>query len=300
MSSFFLGWIYWNPPRDLFHLPLIQHPVSWYGILFVVGLLLSYFVMEQRLRYFLKLSREESRRLCDRFLWTMAFALLVGARFGHILFYEPLYYLDHPAEIVKTWHGGLASHGAALAIPLALCLFSWYYRPRYPQLTFLALFDLLAIPVPLCGFFIRLGNFVNQEIVGAPSQLPWAVLFALPAEGGVPVPRHPVQLYEALGYLTISFFLFLLGRRTGKASIGAGLLSGWMLLLLFGSRFIFEVFKAAQGGWMELGPLSSGQWLSLPFLMWGLFLVWRGSGSIHPSAEHPADSIRKESRFQGF
>ncbi len=177
----------WNIDPVLLHVGLIQ--IRWYGLLFAAGILAAYragvWSFEQAGG-----SREEASRL----LGYVVAGTIIGARLGHCLLYEPAYYLSHPLEILAVWRGGLASHGGILGIALAVWLFA-----RRTGRDVLWLLDRVAVAAPVAAACIRVGNFFNSEIVGRPSTVPWAVVFARLD----PYPRHPAMLYEATAYLVI-------------------------------------------------------------------------------------------------
>jgi len=194
----------------------------------------------------------------------MVIGTVVGARLGHCLFYDPVYYLSRPVEILKIWEGGLASHGGALGILLALYL----YTRRLGSPSYLWLLDRMAIPAALGGFFIRIGNFFNSEIIGMPTFGWWAVVF----EKVDLIPRHPVQLYEALAYAAIFFFLLFFYRRQGK-NMREGVLLGAFFVCVFTVRFVLEFVKTPQAAYEANWLLSVGQWLSIPFIVLGAALL---------------------------
>jgi prolipoprotein diacylglyceryl transferase len=219
--------------------------------------------------------------LADRLTIYMVIATVVGARVGHYLFYEkPSDYFEHPLELFGIWRmRGLASHGAAIAIVLALGLFAYRYRPKLRGVSWLHLLDFVCVPTAIAGAFIRIGNFFNQEILGKPSDVAWAVIFGHPADGSWPVPRHPVQLYEALSYALVFLFLWRL-TFISKYLLNKGVLLGWFLILIFGFRFLFEYWKEEQSRIMPSSfDLTMGQLLSIPAVFIGLFfLVYRKVG----------------------
>ena len=194
----------------------------------------------------------------------MFIGVLSGARLGHCLFYDPDFYLNHPIEIFKIWEGGLASHGAALGIVASLFVFT---RPS-DRPSYLWLLDRIVLPVALAGFFIRLGNFFNSEIVGIPSARSWAVVFERVDE----IPRHAVQLYESFAY-GIIFVLLVLAYRHKQNAFRQGMLLGLFLILVFFARFLLEFLKTRQAAYEASQMLSVGQWLSLPFVVLGLILL---------------------------
>lgn len=283
-----LSSIYWNPPKDIFTFPFIDRPVAWYGILFVTGFIFGYFIILKVFTRFLKEPNnlppgknvnEMATKLTDTFTSFTILGTLVGARLGDVFFYHWDYFKNHPLDIFKVWEGGLASHGGTLGILLSIFLFSLYVKKQVPTLTFIRLIDFFAIPTALVGFFIRLGNFVNQEILGTPSSLPWAVIFGNPLDRSAPIPRHPVQLYEAFSYLVIFCIIFTLWRKKGP-ELTQGMLSGLLLILVFTSRFFLEFWKATQASFIDpYLPIQMGQLLSIPFIFLGFFLIWYGKQS---------------------
>src|SRR5262249_26035814 len=142
-------------------------------------------------------------QLTDRLSVLIAAGVVVGARLGHVFFYDWPYYKTHPKSILKIWEGGLASHGGAIGALIGLVIFILMSKKQAQKLTFLAVLDALAVPTPLAGGLIRIGNFMNQEITGIPTSMPWAVTFRHPVDGLPGVPVHPVQLYEALFYFLV-------------------------------------------------------------------------------------------------
>lgn len=219
-------------------------------------------------------AKEQGYAVTDRMMVYAILAILVGARLGHVFFYEWSYYRHHPDEIIKVWQGGLASHGGAIGMLVALWLFRRSIRGEYPTLSVVNLLDYTAICAGLVGAFIRLGNFFNQEILGTPSSLPWAVTFGHPADGSVPLPRHPVQLYEACFYLLVFGALWRVWKeRAGR--LPPGRLMGWYLILVFGFRFFVERFKAPLAILAEAqNGVHMGQLLSLPFILLGLYFLF--------------------------
>jgi prolipoprotein diacylglyceryl transferase len=186
---------------------------------------------------------------------------LLGARLGHVLFYDPGYYLNHPLEILYLWEGGLASHGAVLGILLAIFLYSRFR----PDESFLWICDRVGMAVPFSGCLIRLGNFFNSEILGTPSDVPWAVVFARVDA----IPRHPVQLYESLSYLLVFIAQYHFFKRNhGQPPLGE--LFGRFFVGVFGVRFVLEFFKEEQASFALGGILTMGQWLSIPAVAAGL------------------------------
>jgi len=208
--------------------------------------------------------------LTDRFVLYMLLGTVIGARLGHLLFYEdPSQYWGNFREIIAIWEGGLASHGAAIGIMISLALFRYRIRKIAPSLTWVRLLDFITIPTALCGCFIRIGNFFNQEILGTASKMPWAVIFGHPLDGSAQVPRHPVQLYEALIYLLIFCLLWRLSYFK-KFFSTPGRLIGLFFILVFGSRIIMEFFKLEQSDLLSFSSLNMGQVLSIPLVLVGV------------------------------
>lgn len=273
--------IYWDPKPEIFTLPIVHWPILWYGVLFALGFAIGFPIFVNILTRFLgKDQKRKAVAITDRLTVYMIIATIVGARVGHFLFYEhPANYLSDPLEIFRVWEGvrGLASHGAAAAIILALILFSYRIRSLEPKLTWIRLLDFVCIPTALAACLIRIGNFINQEILGTPTRLPWGVIFGHPSDGSPPFPRHPVQLYEAFFYLLV---FILLWRLSFKKSFlfSRGKLIGLFLILVFGFRFFIEFLKIEQSHLLSSSPLTMGQFLSVPAILAGiLFYSWKRS-----------------------
>lgn len=208
----------------------------------------------------------------DLLLWFNIIGTVIGARLGHVFLYEWPRYSAHPSEIFKIWEGGLASHGGTLGVIFSVFLYVQYKKKEFPEITFLGLCDLLTIPAAFICICIRLGNFINQEILGTPTVLPWGFIFGHPADGSLPIARHPVQLYEAIAYMTIFIILWRLWKAKGDL-LPTGFLTGLLFVLVFGSRFILEFFKAPQSLMIDESIIQTGQWLSLPFILAGIALM---------------------------
>ena len=251
--------IHWNANPELLNLGWLS--IRWYGLLFASGFFFGFLFM----RYVYTRERKPIAHL-DSLLFYMMVSAIVGARLGHCFFYEPEYYLANPLEILFVWQGGLASHGGAIGILVGLYL---YTRNR-PDQPYLWLLDRIAIPTALAGSFIRLGNLFNSEILGTPSDKPWAFVF----ERYDMQPRHPVQLYESLAYLLTFVILSALYRRLGE-SAPRGFYLGVFLILVFSARFALEFFKERQADYATAFPLSVGQLLSIPAVLAGLALLLR-------------------------
>jgi len=211
--------------------------------------------------------------IADKILFYMVIATIIGSRLGHFLFYEnPSEYLGDLMQIFRLRDGGHASHGAVLGILIAMVLFSRKIKKYLPQLDWLKTLDLICIPAALGAASIRIGNFFNQEVLGKACNLPWSVVFGSPADFSAPIPRHPVQLYEAFFYLVLFFILFILSYNE-KFLLKKGKLIGLFLSLAFSFRFVIEYFKEDQSYFSQIFALNMGQLLSIPLIILGtLFL----------------------------
>ncbi len=269
-----LLYITWNVDPDLFHLGGLT--VRWYGLLFALGFFFGYLILW-------KVFKKEGipPALLDELTTYMVIGTVVGARLGHCLFYEPAYYLSHPIEILKVWEGGLASHGAAIGIVLAILIFS-----KVRKRPFLWVMDRIVIVVALAGVLIRLGNLMNSEIFGVPTTLPWGFYFlraSNPEESLLP--RHPTQIYEALSYLIIFFILrWYYYKKDGRTP--NGFLFGLFMFLVFGMRFLIEFLKEPQVTFERTMTLDLGQSLSIPLILAGIgFMLYaRRTNKITQSA----------------
>jgi len=232
--------------------------IFWYGIFFATAILSGLHFM----KWVYRLEGKDEEILDSMFIY-IVIGIVVGARLGHCLFYDPAFYLANPMKILAVWEGGLASHGGGLGVLIALYLYVKKYK-----LNFLWLLDRVAIPTALFGFFVRMGNLMNSEIVGHKTELPWAIIFTK-IDG---FPRHPTQLYESFSYLLIFFILTYL-YKFKRDSFNDGFLFGLFLLLVFSARFIVEFVKEKQASYSTEFFLSTGQLLSIPFLILGLGLI---------------------------
>jgi len=289
----FLAAIIWDLDPEI--VTILGRPIRWYGPLFASGFFFGIYIAQAM---FKKEGIPEDW-LEKGFLFMLGGTIL-GARLGHVLFYDWPYYSQHLWEIPMIWQGGLASHGALLGITLALYLYSRYVTKR----SIIWISDRVVVPVALGAALIRLGNFTNSEIVGklADPELPWSVIFALRTDlENPPLPRHPVQLYEAFAYLLIFAFLMFLYWRT-QARNRRGELVGWFMTLVFSARFIMEYFKTSQGGFesslASVAELSTGQWLSIPCVLLGMgFLYFAYTKGVNPWP--PVEvKVKKENRAE--
>jgi len=191
----------------------------------------------------------------------------IGVRLGHVLFYQPNYHLSsRPWEILMLWQGGLASHGGFTGVLIALYL----YLRKYRDMSFLEHGDRLAIPAMLAASFIRIGNFFNSEILGEPSKVPWAIVFAQADD----IPRHPAMLYESLAYATVFAALCIAYWKTEIVKF-PGRILGISFAASFAARFLIEFVKEEQVPFEQAMSLNMGQLLSIPFILTGLVLLYR-------------------------
>jgi len=272
-------WLVWDPNRIAFTLPLVNHPIMWYGILFTLGFLVGFYILIslcKRLMLFYYPERirndvdKRARIFSEKLSLYVITSTIIGARLGHLIFYEKWTdYLLHPLEIVKVWEGGLASHGAAIGVLIGMALFYYQHRKKLAIITLPRILDLLVIPALFAGTLIRIGNFVNQEVLGVKTTLPWAITFMHPADGSTPAPRHPAQLYEALFYLGA---LFLLLRLFPNMIRYPGRLSGVFFILVFTFRFCIEFIKEEQSFLFSNQFFTMGQLLSIPMILLGVGL----------------------------
>jgi len=257
--------ILWNPDVDLFHLGGIH--VRYYSVCWIIGLTLAYLIVKR----LYKEQGEKEEHFDPLFLYCF-FGILIGARLGHCLFYEPAYYLSHPLDMILpfrqtaagwkfTGYEGLASHGGTLGLMIAL----WLYV-RKTKVNIVWVLDNIAIATPITACFIRLGNLMNSEIVGNATDVAWGFIFA---RNGEDFARHPAQLYEAIAYLIIFCIgIWLYKRYRGK--VGTGFFFGYCLTTIFTFRFFIEFLKNVQVSFERGMTLDMGQWLSIPFIILGI------------------------------
>lgn len=249
---------HWNVNPEIFRIGFFA--LRWYSLLFMISFIVGVYLFNR----FFRIEGKPAEDV-DHLLMYMLFSTIIGARLGHCLFYDPAYYLSNPVKILMVWEGGLASHGAAIGIPIG----AWLYSRKRPEQPFLWLIDRIVIAVAISGFFIRLGNFFNSEIIGAPTDAPWAVIFDRVDQ----IPRHPSQLYESLAYLGI-FIILLLIYNKKREKTEHGLLLGLFLILTFTFRFFVEFVKADQSAFEAGMVLNMGQILSIPAVLIGAGLLW--------------------------
>ncbi|MEC7840176.1 MAG: prolipoprotein diacylglyceryl transferase [Chlamydiota bacterium] len=218
--------------------------------------------------------RDLATSLTDRLTWYIIAGTLIGSRLGHVFLYDWPRYKNNPIDIIKIWEGGLASHGGTVGVFIALYLYWRHIRRDYPEIPFLSLLDKVCVPTALVAFFIRIGNFINQEILGTKTTVPWAIIFGNPADGSGVYPRHPVQLYEAFAYLG-TFFIMLWLWSKKREELKHGFITGLFFVLIFTSRFFLEYFKMPQGMMIDESMIQTGQLLSIPFIIFGIWLMAR-------------------------
>jgi phosphatidylglycerol---prolipoprotein diacylglyceryl transferase len=266
-----LSQITWAVRPDVFMMGGLE--VRWYGLAFALGFFLGIAMMT---KMFAKEGVPE--KWVDSLFIYVIVATVLGARLGHVFFYAWDYYAVHPLEIFKIWEGGLASHGGSLGILIAI----WIYSKKVSKRSMLWTLDRLAVPVALVAAFIRLGNLMNHEIYGHPTDLPWGFKFILNVRewqhGADPIyslPSHPTQIYEALCYLITFAVVSLLYWKNKTAKQKEGLIIGVFFIGIFLSRFLIEFVKEDQEAFEATMTLNMGQWLSIPFILAGILLLIR-------------------------
>ena len=256
-----LNYITWNVDPDIFSLGPLT--VRWYGLLFALG-----FIIGQRILTKIYVAEGRTEGDVDVITIYMIVGTELGSRLGHTLFYAPDYYLSNTIEILKIWEGGLASHGATIGILVALWLFS-----RKQQFDYMWVLDRIVIVVALGGALIRLGNLMNSEIFGHPTNLPWGFIFVRSNEFSH-VPRHPTQLYESLSVFALFVLLYWLWNKY-RSALPKGLLFGIFVTALFTFRFLVEFLKENQEAFEDQLALNMGQILSIPLILAGIFILFR-------------------------
>ena len=257
-----LDFISWNANPLFFSLGPFS--VRWYGLAFAVGFIIGYNIVAKMFKH-----EGAPEKWLGILLAYVVVATIVGARLGHVFFYEWDYYSQHPAEIIKIWNGGLASHGGTIAIIIAVFLFSWIVTKKPASWTF----DKLVIAIALVGGLIRLGNLMNSEIYGGPTDLPWGFVFE---RNGETEPKHPTQIYEAVCYFAL-FALLMWMYWKKNAEERPYLITGVFFIGIFLPRFFIEYVKNVQVEseyqMIETYGMNIGQILSIPFVLLGVGLV---------------------------
>lgn len=266
-----LAQIHWNPDPVIFQ--VLGFGLRWYSLFWMIGLAAA-LVVAGRVFKARGLSENDFNRL---FVYCVV-GIFVGARLGHCLFYDWAYFSQHLAEIILPirflpdggWkfigYAGLASHGGTLGLIIALV---WYCRKT--KMHFLDVADIIALATPLTAGCIRIANLMNSEIIGLPSDMPWAFVF----ERVDMQPRHPAQLYEALAYFCIGLLMWYL-YRTRKEHLHRGFFFGLCLTTIFVFRFFIEFIKENQESFEDGMMLNMGQWLSIPFVAIGIYFMIQG------------------------
>ncbi len=268
--------IEWNVEPAMFSIGTFE--IRWYGLLFAV----SFFVGYQIVQTMFKREGEDLKRL-DKLLMYVLIATVVGARLGHVFFYDWPSYRDDLWSILNIREGGLASHGAAITIIISLIIFSKRILKEKPVLW---IFDRVAPAIAIAAFFIRIGNLFNHEIMGITTNVPWAFSFSQywnnSIHGFDSSPRHPAQLYEALCYLLIfGLLIWVFYKKKGYTRMG--LITGLFFTLLFTARFFIEFIKEHQAeNIADDSVLNMGQYLSIPCILLGLFFVFRSRKHVVP------------------
>jgi len=270
----------WDADPTLF--TILGREIRWYGLLWVIGLIVAVYIVQKIFKH-----EDLPEKWFDSLFVYMIVGIIAGARLGHCLFYEPGYYLANPLEILKVWEGGLASHGGVIGIIIAV----WLYSRKVTKLSMLWTFDRVMVPTGFTAAMIRLGNLMNHEIYGGPTDQPWGFRFVENLyewmRGAEPVftePSHPTQIYEALAYLVVFGITMYLYWKT-NAKDRKGLITGVGILIIFLFRFFVEYIKNVQVeseiAMRDNTGLILGQWLSIPFILWGIWLIW-------DALKHPA------------
>lgn len=269
-------YIYWQPDEIAFHIGSLA--VRWYGLCWLMGLALAFFLMKWLYR-----QHRYSDDLFDPLFLYVFIGVLVGGRLGHCLFYEPDYFLSSPTHMLEmvlpihflegggwrfTGYAGLASHGGVIGLLIGLYL----YLRRTKMRPWVVL-DFMGVCSCITATFIRLGNLMNSEIIGNITDVPWAFIFARVDQA----PRHPGQLYEALAYF-VFFWIILAVYRWKREKVGTGFFFGLCLTLVFAFRFVIEYTKEVQESFESTLPLDMGQILSIPFIIIGVWAMIQSRG----------------------
>ena len=259
-----LSYITWDVSPVIFKLGFFT--LRWYSLAFMVGFLVGYEIVARMFRH----EGAPERWLGLLLMWTVA-GTIVGARLGHVFFYEWDLFSQNPIKILYVWEGGLASHGGAIGVILGVILFSIVTTKRPPLWTF----DRLVVPIALVGGLIRLGNLMNSEIFGHATTLPWGFRFINSPEWQALYAGqacHPTQIYEAICYFALFALLMWMYWRK-NAEERPGLIFGVFLIGIFTPRFFIEFIKNPQEAFEQSMALNMGQWLSIPFIIAGLSLI---------------------------
>ncbi|MBQ7631666.1 MAG: prolipoprotein diacylglyceryl transferase [Paludibacteraceae bacterium] len=295
-----LNFITWDVDPILIHIG--DGGIRWYGLLWAIGLYVCWAVNERMYK------REHCpEEWADQLFFWMAAGVIIGARLGHCWFYEwhqygkPWYlfgweftyrnpYIENPLLLLRIWEGGLSSHGGAIGLITAAILLNKYRYSKYPQYgtSWLWILDRLCVGVCFTAFLIRLGNLMNSEIYGGPTDLPWGFIFV---RDGQTVPCHPTQIYEMLYCLVALAVTWPMYWKT-DARRREGLLLGVFLEIIFVTRFLLEFIKNDQEAFEAGHMLNMGQWLSVPFIVLGIYLIIRAyRRPLSPVVEKQPESL---------
>lgn len=266
-----LNYIVWDVDPFIFHLPdfLGGRPIAWYGLLWAMVFIVGYWIMG---KIYKKEGLDDDK--LDKLLMYMLIFTIIGARLGHCLFYEPAYYLSNPIKFLYVWEGGLASHGGAIGILIGL-----FFYARKIKKPYIWILDRIVVPVAIGGAFIRTGNLLNSEIYGEPTTLPWGFKFVRDFPIGMPIEDipacHPTQIYEALFCIAVFIYLLYAYFKQDMGDKRPGFMFSIFLIVVFGSRILIEFIKNPQVDFEQGMTLDMGQWLSLPFLIAGIWILIR-------------------------
>ena len=275
-----MNYIHWNPPTDIINLGFFA--IRWYGMLWGIGLIGATYIVARLFKEY----KIADSKFASLFVYVF-FGVLLGARLGHCLFYEPTYFfgsLKHFVEMFLpirflseggwryTGYAGLASHGGVIGLLIALYLYC-----RQMKMEYLFVLDSIGFAAPFTAMAIRLGNLMNSEIIGKATDVPWAFVFTRVD----PLPRHPAQLYEAIFYAIVFCLGVLLYKKSKeKTVIGSGFFFGYCLTLVFTFRFFVEFIKEVQVDFEHQLALDMGQILSLPLVAIGLYFMWKSKNKL--------------------
>lgn len=273
------------PVIDPVALDLGPLAIKWYGLSYMAGLLLGWY-------YARRLAARQSlwggrspvtpEHFDDLLMW-VTLGVVIGGRMGYVLFYNPVYFFENPQQIIATWNGGMSFHGGLIGSALVV----WLYARR-KGLPLLSVWDVLSAVAPLGFYFGRLANFINGELWGRASDVPWAMVFPNPEAGGIP--RHPSQLYEAALEGAVLFLVLRWLTHSRLAFTRPGMVSGAMVLGYGLARIFVENFRQFdEGVGLMIGPITPGQLYSVPLVIIGLYLILRARNG----AAAPADAVAR-------
>jgi len=273
--------IEWTIDQEIFSIGIVS--IRYYSLLFLVSFIMGLVIMKK----IFALENYPAEEVDDLLVY-MVIGTVLGARFGHVLFYGFDYYMSNPIEIIKVWKGGLASHGAAIGILVSL----HFFVKTKNHYNYLWLIDRLVITVALSGFFIRMGNLFNSEIIGKPTDVPWSFIFSKYVDK---IPRHPTQLYEALAYLTLFFIIYKI-YMAHKEKTRSGYIFGIFLVWVFGFRIFVEQFKENQESFENDMILNMGQILSIPLVILGIYMIYTSRNRSLPAPYKPPKEKKKKQK----